>query len=344
MKNRRQEDIESLDWVERVPEQNREKVRESFLKAGTLKDKVRLLARWHPKGYATLRPIRNLEEYFRYVKASTTDWTWFRGETRDFGRLVPRLYRGCKTGNIAEQKENERLYFLEFQRRARPFAPDVALNDTWAWYFLIQHYGGPTRLLDWSEDAAIALFFAVGTDQGDTRNSIVTCLEPAALLDYAFREVGGKATNAGRVLYPGERPTERWIGNIGEQDGQPIRSLPISPIALLPPHLNPRITAQRSCFTLFGNKADGFHKNGKQIVCPCCGGPIFSRLVIDGKSRNDLRKELAKIGVTSGRVYPGLEGLCRELSQEIYTENPRLRAARQQLRLASSTGQPHSTE
>ena len=117
---------------------------------------------------------------------------------------------------------------------------------------------------------------------------------------------------------PGEEPTDKWIANLAVANYHTIQDLPASPVALLPPYLNPRIAAQRSCFTLFGNKTDGFYKDGKQIVCPFCGQQIFCRLVIDGHSKNGLRKELARIGITSGKVYPGLDGLCEEITNEIY--------------------------
>ncbi|HUU50044.1 MAG TPA: FRG domain-containing protein [Nitrospinota bacterium] len=308
------------NWIDYIPEKDREDVRELYKKAKTLESKIALRREWHPKGYLNLSPIKNLEEYFKYIRLCTTESTWFRGEQKDFGSLVPKLYRNIDNDKISEQQKKERKYFFEFQRRARSLVPEISISDTWSWYFLIQHYGGSTRLLDWSQDAAIALFFSLGTEMEDTKNPIVTCLAPTTLLTYALEELGGEDHwSSGTVLYPGEKSTDRWLENITTPNDHSVWGLPASPIALLPPHLNPRITAQRSCFTLFGNKPDGFNKDGKLIVCPCCGRRIFCKLVIDGKRKNDLRKELAKIGITSGKIYPGLDGLCKEITDEIYT-------------------------
>ena len=52
----------------------------------------------------------------------------------------------------------------------RPFAVDRPCpggNDYFGWLFLAQHYGVPTRLLDWSENPLVAAYFAVLDDPND---------------------------------------------------------------------------------------------------------------------------------------------------------------------------------
>jgi len=43
----------------------------------------------------------------------------------------------------------------EFVVRAPSLGPERPQNS-WEWYFLMQHSGAPTRLLDWTETALIA--------------------------------------------------------------------------------------------------------------------------------------------------------------------------------------------
>ena len=56
--------------------------------------------------------------------------------------------------------------------RNSPFAPtgvsgsEALPPNNWDLYFLMQHYGAPTRLLDWTESALIALYFAVRDNPG----------------------------------------------------------------------------------------------------------------------------------------------------------------------------------
>ena len=54
----------------------------------------------------------------------------------------------------------EKLLLARFQQRSIPFH-SRSLADSWEWLFFMQHYGVPTRLLDWSESPLMALFFAV---------------------------------------------------------------------------------------------------------------------------------------------------------------------------------------
>jgi len=126
--------------------------------------------------------------------------------------------------------------------------------------------------------------------------------------------LGSDTSIHGSVLYPGEDITNEWISNIVAEKFD----IPNSPIALLPAYSDTRIIAQRSCFTLFGKQIDGFIKNEKEILCPCCDRKIIHRIIIDGNSKEALRKELSQIGITSETIYPGLEGLNKNIFQEIF--------------------------
>jgi hypothetical protein len=53
-----------------------------------------------------------------------------------------------------------------------PSLSDERPRNSWDWYLLMQHSGAPTRLLDWTEGALIALYFAVRNKPGFTTSPV----------------------------------------------------------------------------------------------------------------------------------------------------------------------------
>ena len=84
---------------------------------------------------------------------------FYRGQASVDFRLIPSVGR-----NVAEDKKNvllqyEREIFEDFKRKYSMFT-DVRPKNDMEFLFLAQHYGLPTRLLDWTYNPFIALYFA----------------------------------------------------------------------------------------------------------------------------------------------------------------------------------------
>ena len=99
----------------------------------------------------------------------------------------PELYRPASVGiplkPISELLAIENDLHDEFQRIAVERCPEKTSEEDWDWdsYFLMQHHSGPTRLIDWSDGAMMALHFALCNKADDSYDACVYVLEPYRL-------------------------------------------------------------------------------------------------------------------------------------------------------------------
>jgi hypothetical protein len=102
---------------------------------------------------------------------------WFRGHSRTGWHLEPGLSR---IGKLAAETQVTK----RFKQNAYQFLSHIPQHE-WEWMFLMQHYGVPTRLLDWTENPLIALYFATredGFEAGERRpGAAMWCLFPRKL-------------------------------------------------------------------------------------------------------------------------------------------------------------------
>lgn len=108
--------------------------------------------------------LNSIEEYLSLIKASKEDNLaaqnfmdfLFRGQVVDFP-LVPKIGRLKAKGELLQVEQ----YMLQEFKRTNPLlVKEHTPSDDWDYLTLGQHYGLPTRLLDWSNNALTALWFA----------------------------------------------------------------------------------------------------------------------------------------------------------------------------------------
>jgi hypothetical protein len=97
---------------------------------------------------------------------------WFRGVGRTEYKLVPSIYREnvCRYNWIDADDIRG-----EFPRRAAAFMDYCRFYSAGELYHIMQHYGLPTRLLDWTEGMLFALYFSIREISTDD-NSLTPCI------------------------------------------------------------------------------------------------------------------------------------------------------------------------
>lgn len=226
---------------------------------------------------------------------------WYRGSGAAKYKLTPSLFRHPTTKSIEDILEMEARLLSRFKQRSVPFLPGHKLEDDWEYLFLMQHYDVPTRLLDWSENAWVALWFSLTSRAVNPEYASVWVLNPGAWNRSVFKFQGFK----GGVLSVTDLQLE------GYKPGSTSANMNRAPAAIYGTHNSPRIVAQRGVFTISGTDVTPLEDLGDpSALTP---GLLDEIRVTEAKIPSVL-KELRDTGFTESMIFPDLQGLARELS------------------------------
>lgn len=238
--------------------------------------------------------ITAIDHIHEFAEASSrTSGLWFRGMSQQHAKaLVPSLYRHPTLAFY------EREMSRDFRLRYRGFGiPDRSYIERLS---MMQHFGLPTRLLDWTENSLCALYFACAERPDDDGEVFV--LDPWALNELFDGSVISVPAGDSKVLDQYEF-VESIVANPRRKIGAEF------PLAFRPVMTNERIQAQRGLFTIHGSNPSPI----EALVKKRGAAKVLWRLVISGSRKAEIRHQLAIAGVTWGTLFPSVEGLCREI-------------------------------
>jgi hypothetical protein len=227
---------------------------------------------------------------------------WFRGVSRNDYLLLPKIFRD--DSQLSTKIESD--MFELFRVMAHPFAQLSCNASAWDWYFLAQHFGYPTRLLDWSTNLLVAAYFAVldafeneedEKKEGDSHSAAVWVLDPGAMNSCLH--------GCDNPAMPSDNScalSSDWLKGVGLSGNLTVEK----PLALFGRRTNDRIVAQAGVFTVHGSAPKALETILLDHSC--------SRIVrfdIPGKEKANFLCDLDVLGVHAIEVFPEIASVAK---------------------------------
>ena len=211
----------------------------------------------------------------------------------EFSSLLAFFWTADERGlSIPEDSQNLRAFFdpsrkglAGFWERKGAWLPDFLLSLA----ALAQHYGLPTRLLDWSYNPLVAAYFAAVSHKSPAERLCVWALDLSAL-----------------ALVQRERKAQGFLRFVSA-----------------PRSSNQNLLAQDGLFTMY--TPEPFDWNAPRAVTPVeeviqawadvRDSPILFKIELLGVEAQDLMRLLLRRGITGARIFPGYQGVLKALKE-----------------------------
>ena len=292
--------------------------------------------------------VRSWEEARTLGASLSAKWV-FRGQPDAGWKLKTRFERECEKRNRYDHTwlYLERQMLRQFKRGAHHYIRDLPPeNDHLSWMALMQHYGAPTRLLDFTHSFYVAAFFAMeARPQNEPKEAAIWAINSFVL------DARAKSKKDMMIKFDGlevglddEKRREfvnSCIGNNIEQQKNERFVL-----AVEPQRLDERIRAQQGLFIFPCEISARFGDNfgaaldlpapdaesppedyTKELNRRCCQDESLDTLKIllpyqvpftdiqaEYSEAYKIMRDLKKMSITPDTLFPGLDGFARSMA------------------------------
>lgn len=262
-----------------------------------------------------MEAINNISEYIQAIqKINSTEnekkFLFYRGVKNSDYCLTPKIFRK------REPKYNEREILLDYKHYLPQLSPNYSFpEDILKILADMQHYGIPTRLLDWTTSPLIALYFAceVTEEKSDSKIFIFNPWKYWKRIvqeDYKICSDIHHAHIHSRALlsfYSAKEILEIIRKKYFlELDVESLKEKK-NPFPFVSSFSNDRIVIQKGCFTIHGSNQDSLE---------CQEQGELHKIIISKSAKSKIIEELNLLGIDDYSVFPDYEGMRKAFERK----------------------------
>ncbi len=249
----------------------------------------------------------------------------FRGQEQDCeikSRLI-RIFEKLEV-DVGNYKNREHNIIDEFKARIELYRDfNVSTKDYVECCSLLQHYGGPTRLIDFTDSFFVALFFAVENVES-THDAIVWGFADFILSDINRQQEPLKPRFGNFRKAYHERMVDK-ANQIFNNEEEKKTGL----LVIRPGRKNERLSRQQSLFLMqenikisfMDNLKEGFsrdfEKDAQTVTLSGLSEQHFNvfviKIIVPARLKSHIRSCLLKMNINHETLFPGIEGFCKSL-------------------------------
>lgn len=251
-------------------------------------------------------PITGVSEFVTKALMYKDSAAYFRGQADlenwplvpTVGRLGTFHHAGFSINTHKSIVEQEKGLLHRFRRQTYEFKGRVL--SEWEALFVARHYDLPCRLLDWSSNPLVALYFAADFDKDPGTDGVVYCFVPKERKEREDYDVmdpkckGPFQIERIRIIYPF--------------------------------YPSPRMTVQSGIFTIHSDPQYDLRNLSKAEAIRSKSIEMADgwKVRIPKRAKDDILKELSRLGINARSLFPELDKVAQGLIDAEVFRDPKL--------------------
>ncbi|WP_195199848.1 FRG domain-containing protein [Faecalispora jeddahensis] len=285
--------------------------------------------------------ITNITELFQilnklrgsYPQRPTESPFIYRGVSDNGFSLIPSIFRQVEEqiedDDFQEPIKNykylahskEKTILRDFITQASGYIKDIPIDDYLHWAEYAQHFGAPTRLLDWTSNPLVAMFFACINNKND--DAAIWILHKGNYRNYRIKH--SKYSDEEKEII--NRLSHQELFNSFFDDKNKIDLK--YPLIYHPYYVDSRMEAQSSVFMFWGTSQESLEnmvpKENYLVPQDPFQGVVYGEkqtqevlleLRIPQSTKQSFIRQLEMIGINYKTLFPGLDGIGKYIEHK----------------------------